>query len=107
MRKRGKERGARNTRETEQGAEGKGSNRRWILTSLRVLEAKRRAGKSERTRIREKALAARQPITETRNELRSTLEHCFAAWTLIRYGREKSISLETDVLSIVKNSSGK
>lgn len=46
------------------------------MTSLRVLGAKRRVGKSERTRVREKAPALRSPITETRNELRLRVLLC-------------------------------
>lgn len=85
----------------ERGATGGGYWLPWECWKLR--EGQKRASK----RVRETALAVHQPITETRNELRFMLERCFAVWTLIRYGREKSTSLETDVFSIVKNSSEK
>lgn len=63
----------------------KGSNRRWILTSLRVLGAKRRAEKSEQTRVREKALIRRSQ----RREMNFVPRQSAALRTLTRYEREK------------------
>jgi hypothetical protein len=80
-----------------QGMEGcrrKGSNRRWILTSLKVPRAKSGAGSSGRNEdVRGEKVLSSHPLRRDRGGTKWTSSHVRALrWTPVHYVWEKSIS---------------